>query len=699
MNKILIYTLLASLTSTVYADTNNMTELIEELKQEKIENDIKIRKYLDKNNNTKQRVFSSDSDKSKKVIQRMESDVPVYYKTFNESAAQSTNTRPLNASPFSVRGEGYDKMGIWDGGAVRSTHTELSGRIIQKDNPSSLSNHATHVSGTLIGSGQRTETKGMASQATLLAYDFNNDTREMAEAASEGMEVSNHSYGRVVGWEGSSSWFGDTRISSRESHSFGYYNSSTRLYDRIANNAPNYLIVFAAGNDRSNRAPAAGTEHTHNGNSNQTFTDTHNDDGFDDGGYDTLSPNAVAKNILSIGAVNDVENYRNPSDVRMSSFSGWGPTDDGRIKPDLVGNGVRLLSASSSNDNAYATLSGTSMASPNVTGSLALLQQYYQKTHGDTAMTSASLKALAIHTAKETGTSIGPDYQFGWGILDATKAGQKIEEDINTNVIDEISLANGETYTREIVIPSGLASFKVTIVWNDPAGTVTPPALDSPIKKLVNDLDLKLSNNGTTHYPWRLDKDNPSRAARKNAKNSVDNVEQVYIENPNAGSYTITVNHAAVLESRQDFSIVIDTIAENTETPVTPVDPEPVEPQPVEPQPATGISPINFGQTVNGSWNANADVFRNRFPSFYSFTLDEETAVRINLRSEEDTYLILLEGENREGNVVVFDDDGGKGNNSRLNRTLPAGTYTIEATTFQSQKTGDFRINVQLLAP
>ncbi len=124
----------------------------------------------------------------------------------------------------------------------------------------------------------------------------------------------------------------------------------------------------------------------------------------------------LLKNILTVGAVNPIAaGYSSAADVLMSSFSSWGPTDDGRIKPDVVADGVGLTSSIASSNNAYATYSGTSMATPNVTGSLLLLQEYYVQLHPGIFMRSATLKGLTIHTADEAGPNPGPDYQFGWG--------------------------------------------------------------------------------------------------------------------------------------------------------------------------------------------------------------------------------------------------------------------------------------------
>ncbi|MEJ0081862.1 MAG: S8 family serine peptidase [Puia sp.] len=113
-------------------------------------------------------------------------------------------------------------------------------------------------------------------------------------------------------------------------------------------------------------------------------------------GYDIVPTYGNAKNIIAIGAVNPIPGgYNSPADVQLAEFSSWGPTDDGRIKPDLVADGINVLSCVSTSNNAYAIFSGTSMSSPAAAGSGFLLQEYYYKLH-NTFMRSATLKGILI---------------------------------------------------------------------------------------------------------------------------------------------------------------------------------------------------------------------------------------------------------------------------------------------------------------
>lgn len=524
-------------------------------------------------------------------MQYLEDGKPIYYMTHNLGAAQTTRADELwpgGSLGLSVTGSGYNKVGEWDGGGVRLTHQEFGGRVTMGDATSGTSAHSTHVAGTMVAAGVVPSAKGMAYQANLTAYNWTDDEAEMAIAATAGMEVSNHSYGIAAGWLYNSSngdwyWYGEFQTDPDEDYKFGLYNSAAADWDDIAYNAPFYLIVKSAGNDRND---AWAGQHWHLEYKNDFAgwgwywvwiydSHTHGPDGGTYG-YDCISANGVAKNILTVGAVNEVSSYSVPGDVTMSSFSGWGPADDGRIKPDIVGKGVSVYSTDDDNDSDYATYNGTSMAAPNVTGTCALLQQHYQTTHSSAPMLAATLKGLVLHAADEAGSATGPDYIYGWGLMNAERAAELISFDsYGNNVIDEQVLSDGGTYTRNIHT-DGTKPLRVTICWTDPDGTpVSSNPLNNRTPMLVNDLDLKITENSTTYYPWKLDPDNPSNAATNSTENNVDNVEQVYIASPMAGTYTIEVSHDGTLSGgSQAFSIIVSgnsecvdgSIIYNTET-------------------------------------------------------------------------------------------------------------------------------------
>ncbi|MGM0532631.1 MAG: S8 family serine peptidase, partial [Bacteroidota bacterium] len=476
---------------------------------------------------------------------------PVYYSTHNVNAAKTLSTNEVwegSDSGLDLTGKGIE-IGEWDGGAALKTHQEFieeidGSRIIVKDNSSS-SDHSTHVAGTMIGAGVNSDAKGMASEGSILSYDYNNDISEMIEAGmEEGLLLSNHSYGRLAGYFSSSggswSWAGDTEISTEEDYGFGFYGEGAMIYDSIAHELPYYLIVKSSGNDHG-QGPADGDHQIDGGNN----------------GYDCIGWVGNAKNILTVGAVKALENgyTGNPSDVEIADFSSRGPSDDGRIKPDIVGNGVQLYSASNMGTDIYRYMSGTSMSAPNVTGSLALLQEHWNETQ-NLFMRSATLKGLAIHTADEAGANDGPDYKFGWGLMNTREAARVISERNVHSFIRENTLKEGNSKTLE-VNATGDEPLVVTMVWTDPAGTPPEPALDPRDTMLVNDLDVTVTNGSNDYYPYKLDPENPAQAA-ETGDNDVDNVEKVVVESPDADTYTISIEHEGALKNgEQDYSLIV----------------------------------------------------------------------------------------------------------------------------------------------
>ncbi len=513
-------------------------------------------------------------DDKTKEIQFFREGRPYYYITYNLDAAITTSTNKL----WSGSGGGFDlngiseTLGIWDAGRVLVPHQEFGGRAQQRDGANTNNDHATHVAGTMMAGGFVNAARGMAGAASLDAYDWNNDFSEMMQAAAEGLRVSNHSYGFITGWH----WTGDIwrwygHPDETEARGFGLYDHNSQNWDHLAFVAPYYLIVKAAGNDRGFGPASQPIIHQVNiGGNWVNDSSTVRQVGGGDDGFDCLPYNSVAKNILTVGAVHDIAGgYSQPSDVVMSSFSSWGPTDDGRIKPDLVGNGIGLYSASSSGNTAYSTKSGTSMAAPNVSGSIGLLLQLYRQIHGHDSIRSATMKALLIHSADQAGSSPGPDYSHGWGLMNAHTAGEIMGQDNRMGkhfLLREMHLAESDT----ILLPvwaSGDEPLKATIVWTDPPGFPPQPALNPPDLMLVNDLDMRLIHvpSDSTHYPYILDPASPAEPATT-GDNFRDNVEQIRVGDPAAGDiYWLQISHKGSLQhGGQNFSLAITGIAQST---------------------------------------------------------------------------------------------------------------------------------------
>ena len=492
---------------------------------------------------------------------------PVYYETNNLNAAKTISTDdvwPGGSGGFSLDGAAtvLGELGMWDGGGVRLTHQEFGGRVSQMDSPSGTHYHSTHVAGTMVAAGVYPNAKGMSFAGTLAAYDWNSDNSEMAAAAAAGMNVSNHSYGYATGWrysDGDWYWWGDASVSAIEDYGFGFYSNEAHDWDEIAYNAPYYTICKSAGNDRDDSGPGAGGGHYVLVLGDWVWsTDTRDPDGGTDH-YDCVSWNGTAKNIITVGAVNDIPaGYASPAGVVMSSFSGWGPTDDGRIKPDLVANGIGLYSTDHGNNFDYLTISGTSMSAPNLSGSVNLLVRHYEATHGSTTPLASTVKAVLIHTADEAGPNDGPDYMFGWGLMNTLKAARIIQEDVTRpgTILEEV-LANGETDLISFV-SDGIMPIRVTLSWTDPPGSPPPASLNPPALMLVNDLDLRVEHvaTSTVYLPYVLNPGSPGDAATT-GDNYRDNSEQVYFATPPPGECEVTVTHKGTLAAWQYYSLVL----------------------------------------------------------------------------------------------------------------------------------------------
>jgi hypothetical protein len=498
---------------------------------------------------------------------------PVYRTTFNRVAAQTTSTDDVWGSPFNLDGSGI-YVGLWDGGAVDEFHSSFrEGSYGQKhvffvdSTGSTFDTHATHVAGTIVADNDNYNSKGMASKSIVISRDWNADVIEMTNAASlldpnfpNGIILSNHSYGKLTGWAwadlrkvGAKSWYWMAGNMDSEDTDFGSYNEVSFDYDQIAFNAPYYTIVWAVGNDRG-EGPEANAQHYYWDESQRKWvssTNYHVEDGGSDG-YDCITPDGVAKNIITVGAIDDIINgYQNSSDVKQinTDFSSWGPTKDGRIKPDIVANGDSLYSTLPG--NTFGLESGTSMAAPNVTGAIALLLQHYKNTHSGYIPLSSTIKAILIHTADESGDNPGPDYKYGWGLLNTYKAVQLISQDqTKPTTIQENDLLNGQSFTMSNLYNDGTQPIKITLVWNDlpPANMVSGPIL-------MRDLDVKLIKGGVTYYPYKLNPASPSSAATT-GDNNKDNVEQIFLQSPGAGYYTVVVSHEGTLSSTQKFSLI-----------------------------------------------------------------------------------------------------------------------------------------------
>jgi hypothetical protein len=506
-------------------DVSALTEMSQNIELEYLQN--KQRAYeLAEQNNWPLKFKSADGSFSELQGVDIEGK-PIYYQTDNRGATRTINAHHINsAGSLGLNINGQNMIaGVWDGDAIRTTHQEFQGRVINKDGVAFTtfndnSDHGTHVAGTIIAAGLNINVKGAAYEGNAWGNDWNSDVSELASQAAEGLLVSNHSYGPNA--EFLSTW------------QFGAYNLTSRFFDQVAFQAPFLQIVKSAGNDRGTPSYSG------------------------KGGYDLLTSASLSKNILTVGAVQQVSNYTGPSSVIMSTFSSYGPADDGRVKPDIVAKGVDVLSTSSFSDTGTTTKSGTSMSSPSAASGILLLQQYYEELN-DNFMRASTVKGLVIHTAREAGLQPGPDASFGWGLMDVRASALLIAAEGTASVIEENVLSQGNSYSFD-VNSDGVNELVATISWTDPAGIVVNfGTIDVQTPILVNDLDLRIIKNAEVFLPWKLSATAYASSATK-GDNTVDNVEKVQVPNA-AGTYTVTVTHKGNLQGgNQNYSLIVSGI-------------------------------------------------------------------------------------------------------------------------------------------
>jgi len=464
------------------------------------------------------------------ILHSFRGDEPIYRKTMNRNAAISSAANLVGPAPYNLNGTGI-KVGVWDAGSVRRTHQEFTlGRVTNINNVAT-DDHATHVAGTIGAAGFTASARGMATNVWIASYDWNSDYAEMTAAGaatatqSNKVPISNHSYGY-----------------NATTADMGVYNEEAVTMDALLVGLPYYLPFWAAGNEQDELTAK--------------------------GGYQSITYLGLAKNLITIGAVNDAVSGTNRSlgGATIAYFSSLGPSDDGRIKPDVVANGIDLNSTVDTSDTAYDSYSGTSMATPSASGSAALLAQLYRREFAGQFMRASMLKGLLIHTADDLGTA-GPDYTFGWGLINTKAAADVILAHKNSPGAPKMIETNLTTIVTSRSFPfnwDGTSPIRATLAWTDPAGTARNDNDRNPV--LVNNLDLRIiAPNSTVFLPYvmpfstNFTDANFGTAAIKGS-NRVDNVERVDIPTPTIpGTYNVVVSFGGSLSggNPQTFSLIL----------------------------------------------------------------------------------------------------------------------------------------------
>lgn len=380
-------------------------------------------------------------------------------------------------------------------------HADLKDRITNF-NPAPMSHHGEHVNG-IVGGAAIVDplAASMAPHVSLL--DFFYDLILPATGAMYNdyhMTITNNSY----------------EVIAADCSYAGTYDIYSQLIDTLSVQYPEVLHVFASGNDGW-----------------MTCTPFAQGFGTLGGGYQP------AKNSVVVGSMTDFQ--------EQAADESRGPTNDGRLKPEIVATGLGAYSTI--DEDQYAWAAGTSMAAPQVAGGLAVLTQRYKQLHGGTQPRADLMKAILLDGAMDLGNP-GPDFSYGYGVMDIYRS---------LDIIDHAhyqlgNMATGDSQTVTITVPAGTGHLKVLLCWAD------VPASATSARQLVNDLDLTVKDpSGVVHLPLVADPTPANVAA--NATEHADhtnNTEQVTILNPPAGTYTIKIKGYSVPMGPQAYAMAYD---------------------------------------------------------------------------------------------------------------------------------------------
>lgn len=394
-------------------------------------------------------------------------------------------------------GAGVSVM-LQDDGVI-GPHIDYTGRVQQQYLSLNFGDHGDHCAGIIMGGGNKDPlTRGMGWGADLYVYQA---------APYQGFDsIYNH-------------YVTNNIVITSTSYSDGCnagYTTLAQTLDQQTWDMPNLIHVFSAGNN--------GTV----------------DCGYGAGSVwgNITGGHKHSKNSIAVGNLDHIDG--------LQASSSRGPAHDGRMKPEVCAVGTNVYSTIDANN--YGLKTGTSMSCPAVSGTFSDLYQAYREIHGTVAQ-SGLMKAILMNTCDDLGNA-GPDFKFGYGRINGRKAIQPIEQ--SWFITDSVDNAQNDVHT--INVPNGTGQLKVMIYWHD-----FPAAVNASVA-LVNDLDMQVTDPSTTVFnPWVLDY--TPNATNLNAVavrgNDIrNNHEQVTIDNPAPGPYTVTVNGTAVPMGPQTYFLV-----------------------------------------------------------------------------------------------------------------------------------------------
>lgn len=424
--------------------------------------------------------------------------------TKGRSLHRSSNLDTRLSAGRHYTGEGVGVM-VRDDGLV-GPHIDFEGRLTNKTFIAGFT-HGDGVAGIMAGAGNLLpRNRGMAAGADVYVVYYvptflDAQTLNLINDGDAQITNSSYSNGCNAG-----------------------YTTVTVTVDQQMIDIPSLLHVFSAGNSNYNNCGYGA------GNQWGNITGGHKQ----------------GKNVIATANV-----YFDGALVNSSSR---GPAHDGRIKPDIAANGQDQISTDE--NNSYQSFGGTSGAAPGIAGISAQLYQAYAEMNGGDLPPAPLIKAALLNTANDAG-NVGPDFKFGWGIVNALRAAKLLEDE--RHLSDEVSQGNTNTHT--INVPAGTTQARFMVYWNDPAASAgADPAL-------VNDLDLTVTTpSNTVLEPWILDSTpDPSllNLPATTGEDHLNNMEQVLINNPAAGNYSIKISGFNVPMGPQEYYVVYELISEN----------------------------------------------------------------------------------------------------------------------------------------
>ncbi len=384
---------------------------------------------------------------------------------------------------LNLNGEGV-VIGIGDGGML-SGHPDVAGRVLYTTNyyNSSWGTHPDFVTSLAGGAGTlNPRYRGTASKAKFVVESSSAITYFSPYHFEDyGMTITNNSYGPTF----------NCTTANR------YYGASASIDQQLLDN-PKLAHVYASGNSGNSVCEGVAAP------------------------YSRIPGGAQnAKNALTVGNATSAR-------TRFSSSS-CGPTLDGRLKPEIIAVGHSVTG----NDRSagYTAGSGTSFSTPGVVGMLALFTEQYKKLHRDSLPDGALLKAVACNTAEDIGRA-GPDFESGFGMISGTGGIRTLTQGDHY----QGAVTIGTPFRRTLAVAAGTEQLRVMLYWHD-----RPGPTNNAGSTLVDDLDLYvLTPAGDTLRPWVLDARNPVALASR-SRDTLNNIEQVTLPAPAAGTYTLVV--------------------------------------------------------------------------------------------------------------------------------------------------------------